>query len=372
MVKMKKIEGAEERLMKKVKKASKEINLPIKNRVDDIFNERMYFFPQDFKTINYPRDIKAVFNPGVDFDGKAVEIFPRFAFDYHVYTGSIGRCEKINIENLFSGDFKKPILTEIILYPGIEKTGREDFNGYEDARIFSQNGTSFVLCTGNVGKGHHDDEFSRKVGGVLVLAKFEKRKLIEKGYFKIGGKDGNFLIESQKDAAFITIKGNKANLLTRLGFGNDFTPTACWSGEADLADFKELIIPEDNLEVILLPPPWTTKVGWSSNTVQIGSDEYLVGLHEVLKSDLSYNSRLAVINGQGELQAITPDYVLAPDRKRAIECLGDRPLVIFGDGLLIDKEGDRIVCIYGVSDWCIGVFGVDFQNAMDKLKWLKK
>jgi predicted GH43/DUF377 family glycosyl hydrolase len=361
---MEEIKKTEKRLIAKIKKARKELKLPRRNRVDDIFDERMYLFPRDFEIENYPRDIAAVFNPGVDFDGKAVEIFPRFAFDYHVYTGTIGRCQKINIENLISGDFKRPIPAEIILWPGMEKTGREDFRGYEDARIFSQGGISFVLCTGNVGKGYSDDDFSRKVGGVLTLAEFKQGKLKRKGYFKIRGKDKDFTPESNKDATFIKVQGSDANLLLRLSVRGY---NECWSGKADL---NELVIFEDSLRVNLCSAPWEKKIGWSTNTVPIGSDKYLVGVHSVMNADLSYINRLAVVNGEGQLLAISPDYLLALKRSSAIECSGDRSLVLFGDGLIVYK--DKLIWIGGLSDWAIGIFVTDLDLALSKLKWLDR
>lgn len=72
------------------------------------------------------------------------------------------------------------------------------------------------------------------------------------------------------------------------------------------------------------------------------------------------------MNRKGELLAVS-DYLLAP--KGLYEEYGDRPLVIFGDGLLLYKE--TLIWIGGVSDYCIGVFITELNGALTKLKRTK-
>lgn len=362
------MERIEKRLLDKVKKAKANESLrKAKPEIDDIFERAGYLAPQNFNILNYAREPRAVFNPGVSFNGKVIQIYPRFAFDYYGYVASIGKSEGINIERLISGNFHEQIDTEIILCPDVDKEERWDFKGYEDPRIFSQNETTFILSTGNVGRGVADDEFSRRVGAVLAFAKFKGRELKQKEYFKIRGKnDQNFVPEWHKDAAFININNNKANMLVRLSIhGCDGGCEECWSGKADLND---MTISENSLQMILSSVPDETKVGWSTQTVPVSNNEYLIGWHAVRKN-LSYANGLAVINVEGDLLAITPDYVLAPQKSNITECLGDRPLVIFGCGLIIHK--DKLIWIGGVSDWAIGIFIADLETAMSKLRWIK-
>ncbi len=359
------MEKIEKRLVRKIKKA-KAIKSPRKPKIDDIFERAGYLYPQDFNISNYPREPRTAFNPGAMLvDEKTVEIYPRFVFDYYKYVSSIGRF-KVDMEDLLSDRVEKPISAEIVLYPDIDEEDGWDFGGYEDPRVVTYNKSVFVLCTGNIGDRHKDNALSEKVNTVLALAEFERGELKKKGYFKIKGKtdkEKDFIPEGHKDAAFVRMnKRNEAGMLTRLSVhgyeGN-------WFGQADLND---IVIPEDTLEIILPPMEGEIKMGWSTNTVDVGNDQYLIGWHSVLKKNLSYVNGLALVSGEGKLLAIS-DYLLAPRKSSAIESLGDRPLVVFGGGLI--KYKDKLVWIGGVSDWAIGIFFVDFDIAMSKLKWIK-
>ena len=45
---------------------------------------------------------------------------------------------------------------------------------------------------------------------------------------------------------------------------------------------------------------------------------------------------------------------------------GDRPLVIFGDGLLAYKE--KLIWVGGISDYGIGIFMTDLDKALEKIR----
>ena len=72
------------------------------------------------------------------------------------------------------------------------------------------------------------------------------------------------------------------------------------------------------------------------------------------------------MNDDGELLAIS-NYLLEPTSIE--EEYGDRPRVIFGDGLIMYK--DSLIWIGGVSDYAIGVYTVELDKALSKLMWLK-
>ena len=155
--------------------------------------------------------------------------------------------------------------------------------------------------------------------------------------------------------------GRHATMLTRPTVSD--LPDLCWRAEADLA---KLMIPEASLQPVLTPELWEYKVGWSTNTVQLSQDEYLVGWHGILREDFSYRNGLAIVHTEGKLQAIS-DYLLAP--KGLSECYGDRSLAIFGNGLVVYK--DYLIWIGGGSDYGIGIFITKIEEALEKLRPLR-
>ena len=68
----------------------------------------------------------------------------------------------------------------------------------------------------------------------------------------------------------------------------------------------------------------------------------------------------------GDLLAIS-NYLLAP--RGLEESYGDRPLVIFGDGLV--RHGEHLIWIGGISDYGIGIFIAELEEALGKLKRIK-
>jgi predicted GH43/DUF377 family glycosyl hydrolase len=108
------------------------------------------------------------------------------------------------------------------------------------------------------------------------------------------------------------------------------------------------------------------KAGWSTNTIKISQNEYLVGWHGESKEDLIYRNGLAIIDNEGNLLGIT-DYVLSP--KGIIEVYGDRPGVIFGCGLIMYKE--FIYWRGGISDYAIGIFRTSLDKIFEIVRWIK-
>ncbi len=125
----------------------------------------------------------------------------------------------------------------------------------------------------------------------------------------------------------------------------------------------ELVIKEESLRPVLVPETWEYKVGWSTNAVPLGEGRYLVGWHGVHREDLSYRNGLAEVDREGNLLAIS-DYLLAP--KGLLEEYGDRPLTVFGNGLLLVR--DCLVWIGGVSDYAIGIFIAELDDVLGMLR----
>lgn len=337
--------------------AAKELSKrrPIRSCVtEDVFTRRWYINPDDLTMVNYPRRRPiAAFNPGALLDGEKVYIFPRLIFDYHSYVSSVGLIE-ITIEEILTGEVEKPLETRIILWP---QHRWEIVQGCEDARAFNLNEDVMLLYTA-VGrpKEREDEDLS-----ALALAVFTKDfRLKKKDMFTYTSSNGEVVIPN-KDSAFICIQGEAATLLTRPTVSG--LPDMCWRARADL---QRLLIPWESLWPVLFPEPWELKTGWSTNAAPLSHEEYLVGWHAVLEEDLSYRNGLAVVNQDGELLAVS-DYLLSPSGIN--EEYGDRPMVIFGNGLLV-YEG-HLVWIGGVSDYAIGIFIADLKCALERLRPLQ-
>ena len=321
------------------------------HETEEIFAKRWYISPEDLSIENYPRrNPLAAFNPAALLDEDRILIFPRLIFDYYPYTSSVGVIE-LPIETLLSGNVEKPLKTRIVLW---SQYLWEVSQGCEDPRVFvPESGKIWLLYTG-VGKQDGSEERKSVLGFAELGDDF---KLHRKGFFSCVTKEG-VVILSNKDSAFIQVQDDRATMLTRPAIHN--IPDMCWRTEADL---EELLIPEESLQPVFPPEDWEYKVGWSTNTVQLSKNEYLVGWHAVLREDLSYRDGLAIVDSTGELKAIS-NYLLAP--QGLSEEYGDRPLVIFGNGLLRCKE--YLIWIGGVSDYCIGIFVTRLDAALGKLK----
>lgn len=321
-------------------------------RTTDIFERIAYIFPDELRVVNYYRKPVASFNPGALIDRDRVLVFPRLVFDYHSYVSGIGLV-KLEAEQLLRGTIEKPLNAELILWP------RElwEFRGCEDARLHRADGRTLLLYTGF---GYHDEGgvFDLKwVQGLATLA--ENLSPVERKFFKIAHGETE-TVPKMKDSAFLSIKGDEASLLLRPSLGDI---EICWSGRGILS---EAVIDASSMKPVLVQEDWEFKVGWSTNTVAMSSNEFLVGWHGVLKSDYSYREGLALLSSEGDLLAIS-DYVLAP--RGVIEEFGDRPHVVFGCGLLVYRE--KLIWVGGVSDYAIGVFATDLDRALDELHWLR-
>lgn len=346
--------GVEDLLYERQSKALNELRGLRKPVVEDIFKRIAYISPEDIEITGYKRKRPlAVFNPGAILEGRTLTILPRIIFDYYKYVSSIGLV-KLDIEELLEGKVETPIKARIITWP----QHIWEFLGCEDPRVYKDGDKYYVLYTG---KGYlvEDNKYVRK--DFLSFAQFDSSwRIIRKGHFSIAGKGETFIPRSNKDSAFIRRDGNEYVLLTRPEIRQERLGWAC------RANLDELKIYDDSLKPILVYEEWEFKVGWSTNVVKLSSNEYLVGWHGVIIEDNSYRNGMALIDCEGELLAIS-NYLLSPNG--IVEEYGDRPLVIFGDGLVKYKE--YLLWIGGVSDYAIGVFGAEIDNIFEKLIYIK-
>jgi len=341
----------EERLKAKVRASLGRLQGARRPETDDLFRRLAYVFPRDVNVSGYPREPRAAFNPGALLKGEKLLVFPRLVFDYYSYTSSVGLFE-VDVEELLSGSLSKPVEARILLWP------RElwEFKGCEDARASQLDGKVQLLYTGY---GYHPLGEGLELKWVQGFAELDQGlRELKRGFFTVASESERFA-PKMKDSALLRLSGGRAVLLCR--------PTldslqVCWRAEVDL---EELAIPEESMEPILVHEKWETHVGWSTNALRLSSNEWLVGWHGVLRSDLSYRNGLAVVDGDGRLLAVS-DYLLAP--RGLVEEYGDRPLVIFGCGFA--RYGELLLWVGGVSDYAIGFFAVELERALEKLRWL--
>lgn len=317
----------------------------------DIFERVAYVFPDDLRVSGYPRRVCAAFNPGAVLKGEDLHVFPRLIFDYYGYVSSIGLFT-VNVEELLDGRVEKPLDASVVLWP------KElwEFKGCEDARVYDGGEETLVLYTGF---GYHPKGGDLEVKWVQGLASLgDGWEPLKRGFFSIRGVEGEYT-PKMKDSALIGKRGGEAILLCRPTFDD---VEVCWRG---LANLNPPVVDAETMEPVLAPEEWEFKVGWSTNVLQLSSNEYMVGWHGVVKADYSYREGLAVLDSEGRLLAVS-SYLLYP--QGLVEEYGDRPLVVFGNGLVRYKE--FILWVGGVSDYCIGFFKTEIEKTLENLNWV--
>ena len=344
----------EARLEERLRRFRAEVSSLRKPLIEDVFERVLLFSPEDFEVVNYSRRTPlAAFNPGALLVGEELYIFPRMIFDYYKYVSSVA-LTKVKLAEILEDRVKRPLRSKIILWPRYIW----EFLGTEDPRAHLVNDEVYILYTG---KGYYLEEGLTKRRDVLGLAKADLEGRVGKRLFlKIRGSEGEYLTYSNKDSTFLRFSGERATMLTRPDVRG---LRVCWRAEVSL---RERVILEDSLTPVMGFEGWELKVGWSTNAVRVSGNEFLVGWHGVVKEDLSYRNGLALVDEQGDLLAIS-NYLLSP--RGLVEEYGDRPHVIFGDGLVL--HDDTLIWVGGVSDYAIGIFTTPLQKALDKLKWVR-
>lgn len=327
-----------------------------RGRVVDVFRRLGYVTPSNLVVVNYrPKPPVAVFNPGAAVDGGELVVFPRIIFDYYQYVSSVG-VFRLPLEDVIGGEIPERIEARIALWP------KElwEFLGCEDARAL-RSGEGFSLLY--TGKGYYEaGDVGLERRDVLAYAELTRDyAVVRKGYFRIVEGDEVYLPRSNKDSAFLGLGSRESVLMTRPEI------RSVSLGWKSVASVEDLAIDAITLEPVLVYEGWEFKVGWSTNAVRISSNEYLIGWHGVLRQDYSYRNGLALLDDEGNLLGIT-DYVLAP--RGLLEEYGDRPLVVFGDGLVLYKN--QLIWVGGVSDHSIGFFSTSLEKALENMKRVRQ
>ena len=178
----------------------------------------------------------------------------------------------------------------------------------------------------------------------------------EKGYLKLG----DYVPPAWKNTVVVNNLGNSLVILTRpLIEGHEVV----WRGEVERSTWT---VDPESMEVSLVAEPFEIKVGISTPPIRLGANELLVGWHAILKDDFSYRNGFAVVTPDGEVIGIT-EYLLVPSTIE--EMYGDRPMVIYGSGLV--KKDEFVYWIGGVADYGIGVYRAEIDEVLEHVKWLR-
>jgi len=323
---------------------------------EGIFKNIVYITPEDVEIDHIIKKPVSIFNPGAVLINDEVFVFPRIIPGYFWYASAIGFFN-VKIEDLLNASLKKPIRVSIALYP----KNPWDIGGCEDARAHLVNNDSiYILYTGIVPGIRKFHVYGGR--SIQCFAEIDRALRVKRsGFLSIRFGEEKYLPADWRDSAFVKSIGKEWSFLTRIAVRNY---QVCWRS---ILDLETLTIDADTLEPALINESWEQKVGWSTNAVEIGKGEYLVGWHGVQNIDKRYFNGLAIVDEEGRVLALT-NYLLGPTRIE--EYYGDRPGVVFGDGLL--KYGDLVVWIGGAADQVIGVYVAELNRILEKMIWISK
>jgi len=328
-----------------------------KPTINDIFHRVGYISPDGVRVVDYlRRKPVAIFNPGAATSGSKLWIFPRMVFDYYWYVSSIGFFE-VDIDSILQGGVSDPIDVRLIVTPS---ESWEIYKGCEDPRVSIHNDMLYILYTA-VGIDQRSSIIIRQALALLKNSNFE---VVRKQCFAICV-DGVRYRTFWKDSAILSLENSSVYMLTRpsIPMGDTYVDVN-WFG---VGDIETGCFDLESLNPVMgFEKEFEYKVGWSTNTLRISSNEYIVGWHAV-GIDNIYRNGIAVISRDGELLGVS-DYLLAP-RRNATEFYGDRPGVVFGNGLI--EYRDFIIWIGGVSDYSIGIFKTEKNRIFEEIRWVK-
>lgn len=313
-----------------------------------IFERMCLLNRRNFTITNYLRAPIAAYNPAVIIRNDDLYLFPRLIFDYDFHASSIGMCEPISLSCIDDDLENLKLDTKIIQFPQtkINLRGCEDPRGWNN-RLQWVDLESLGTSENSEVRTHHS------IGEI----DFKEKEIINKKTFEFV-KEWSPKIESGRDFAIL----NDKIMLCRPECSSLDCYSTTW-----YEDNEGAYLNYHDLKVIIKTNSNEIKTGWSTNVVKISKNIYIVGWHTVRKDNLVYYNGLAILNEEGELQGLSKSLLYA---EGIDEIYGDRPNVIFGDGLFI--HNNFLYWIGGCSDYCIGFFRCPLDMAMNEINYIKK
>jgi len=339
-------------LMNKIIRGYQQLRGIREGRIErNIFKKVGSLSPIQIKVSNYHRRVISSFNPSAVTDSRNLHLFIRLIFDYYDYVSSVAYTA-IPLE-LIEDLPKMELLTKLIIYP---TTPNEIKRGSEDPRahLFRDDFLIFYTAVGLRDGGLWPKQGFALLDGVTLEVK-------RKGIMYLKEDDKLLLLPSWKNTTLLKDDESSLTILTRPFIeGHEII----WNAKALDKDKEKLIVDYKDMEVTMVHEEFEVKVGISTPPVQIELNKYLFGWHGI-RSDMVYLNGLAVVDGKGRLLGVT-EYLLEPSTLD--ELYGDRPMVIYGSGLI--KRDDEIFWIGGTADCCIGIYKAKLDEILSIMKWL--
>ena len=303
----------------------------------NIFRLEALLVSRQFKMLNYPEAPIDVFNPAAYLnEQKKLVILPRLVFDIRFYVSSIGLCEPIDLDSM--SDLEE-IRTRLIKYP----TTNNEREGVEDPRI-TEDGKK-VLTVG-VGKTPDGKGFTSQT----TMSLFDGEHMYMPKPFLFQDTE----LQTGRDAVLL----NNHVLFFRPEAEPLRTYRTFYTETKD-----NIIISTKDIKVVeeLNNQRLERKRGFSTNTVKLTEDTYIVGWHNVYADKAEYKERFMLLDDNGEVKGISEPILETTGTLR----YGARPYTLFGCGLVLHR--DRLYWIGGVGDSWIGIFSADLDAVLGEI-----
>ncbi len=314
-----------------------------------------------------------VFNSAVTVErteeGEFLVLYARIVAGYYMYVSSVIEIP-IPLEDIHNGDINLNIYTgRIVIYPST----RYDLWGAEDPRVYQLEGDKrlYMTYTGRtVNYFRPGNERTLPVTAVREEGDDGQPRWVKIHAYTLAGGLQKHLV-SNKDA-FLYRQGNELYLFQRLHMDSEEFFTVVSKLPSNIVekrrddDCPERVEVSDGFEV-LRPAGFETKIGWATPPIRTGRDSVVVLIHgvdEELQAYRVFAAELELKPDEVVVKAVTPHYIMAP--QRLWEIFGDRPYVVFPCGIW-PLEGRDYVISYGASDTFVGIGLLNLDELLGEL-----
>lgn len=288
------------------------------------------------------------FNPAMTLEGDEVTFYARIVLGYFTYASAVAEFS-MSLDEL---DACREYNARITVYPSIPY----DFWGVEDPRVYTLDGRLLMSYCGRTIS--YFNPACRIERTLQVTAVREEERWVKRLVFRMPEEIREKVV-SDKDG--FLFKDRKLLLFHRLHIGERFYLTRS-EVEVSLDNSEFEVIQAKSTKVVMEPADFEHKLGWGTPPVSLGK-EYVLFLHAVDSDGCKYKVFACLIDREGNLQAVTPEYIMEP--KESYEIYGDRPYTVFPCGA--QKLDDSILISYGGGDSVIGIGKVEISELMHLL-----
>ncbi|MCD6410977.1 MAG: glycosidase, partial [Thermoplasmata archaeon] len=280
-----------------------------------------------------------------------VHIYGRMVLGYFTYASVISEI------TMPIGDLKKlkdSYSAKIEIYPD----NKFDLWGVEDPRIYVMDGKKFITYCGRTVNYFNQSIWRERT--LPITAVYENGRWRKLSVFRMPQEIRGFVI-SDKDAFLVKSK-NGLKLFHRLHLKDDnyYLVISDVRDTLEGNGLKEVEV--KNTYLLMEPAEFEEKLGWGTPPIELG-EEYLLLIHAVDREMKSYKVFAVLLNGDLELIAVTPYYIMEP--KEIYEIYGDRPYTIFPCGAQV--VDDKLIVSYGAGDIAMAFGEIDLDELISLL-----